>query len=69
VLIALVLPWSRIVFGSIVGPSLGVAILWMMKERQPQTLAVAAAGVFAGTWLWNLMLNVRHANVIDIYTW
>lgn len=62
---ALVLPWSRVVFGSIIGPISGVAILWMMKERRPQTLAVAAAGVCAGTWLWNLMLNVRHANVVD----
>ena len=61
----LVLPWSHIVFGSLVGPGVGVAALWAFRERDPRTLATAAVGVFAGTWLWNLMLNVRHATSID----
>lgn len=61
----LVLPWSRIVFGSIIGPIVGTALLWALRERDPRTLATAAAGVFAGTWLWNLMLNVRHATTVD----
>lgn len=62
---ALVLPWSRILFGSIVGPVAGAIVLWLLHERDRRTLLTAAAGVFTGTWLWNLMLNVRHATTID----
>jgi hypothetical protein len=62
---ALVLPWSRVLFGSVVGSVVGVALLWLAKERRPPTLLVTAAAVCGGTWLWNAMLNIRHANVID----
>jgi hypothetical protein len=48
---ALVLPWSRVVFGSLIGPLVGVVVLWLAKERQRSTLLVTAAGVFGGTWL------------------
>ena len=64
-MIALVLPWSRVLFGSLIGPFVGVVVLWLVRERQPSTLLMTAAGVFGGTWLWNAMLNIRHANVID----
>ena len=60
-----VLPWPRIVFGSIIGPAVGVALLYLLGERQPRTLAVAAVAACAGTWLWNTMLNIRHATTID----
>ncbi len=62
---ALVLPWGRVLFGSLIGPLVGVAALWLAKERQPSTLLITAAGVCTGTWLWNAMLNIRRANVID----
>lgn len=62
---ALVLPWSSVIFGSLLGPTIGLAVLGLVGERQWPTLAVAAIGVFSGTWLWNLMLNIRHARVID----
>lgn len=62
---ALVLPWGRVLFGSVVGPLVAVAALWLAKERRPSTLLITAAGVCSGTWLWNAMLNIRHANVID----
>jgi Family of unknown function (DUF6518) len=65
VLSLLVLPWSHIVVGSLVGPLVGVAALWVLRERDRQTLVVVAVAVCAGTWLWNAMLNVRHATVID----
>ncbi len=29
------------------------------------SLLATATGVCAGTWLWNFMLNIRHAGVID----
>jgi hypothetical protein len=60
-----VLPWSHVVYGSLVGPVVGVAVLWILRERKPLALAVSAAGVCGGTWLWNSMLNIRHAGVID----
>lgn len=63
---ALVVPWSHVLFGSLIGPLVGVAALWRVNERQPSTLLVTAVGVCSGTWVWNLMLNVRHANVIDV---
>ena len=62
---ALVLPWSHIVGGSIAGTVAAVAVLVVLGERQPRTLAVTAVGLMAGTWLWNAMLNIRHAKVID----
>jgi hypothetical protein len=62
----LVLPWSHILFGSLVGPAVGVVALWFAGEREPRTLAATALSVCAGTWLWNTMLNVRHAAVIDV---
>ena len=62
---ALVLPWSRIIFGSLIGPAVGTVVLWGTGERRRPTLLAAAVGVFGGTWLWNLMLNIRHAGVID----
>jgi hypothetical protein len=61
----LVLPWSHILVGSFVGPLVGVAALWALRERDRLTLVVVAVAVCAGTWLWNAMLNVRHATVID----
>ena len=61
----LVLPWSHVLFGSLVGPIVGIAALWALRERHRPTLAVSAVAVFAGTWLWNAMLNVRHATMID----
>jgi hypothetical protein len=64
-LIALVLPWSQVLFGSLIGPAVGVVVLWLAKEREPRTLLVTAGAVCAGTWLWNTMLNIRRANVID----
>ena len=62
---ALVLPWSHILYGSLIGPVVGVAVLWLLGERNRSSLIAAAVGVCAGTWLWNFMLNVRHASVID----
>ena len=62
---ALVLPWSSIVFGSLIGPAVGVGVLWLLRERHRPTLTASALGVCAGTWLWNTMLNIRHAGVID----
>jgi hypothetical protein len=61
----LVLPWSRVLFGSLIGPAVGVGALWALRERRLVTLVVTAAGVCGGTWLWNSMLNIRHAGVID----
>ena len=61
----LVIPWSHVLYGSIVGPALGVALLWLIKERRALTLVVVAAAACAGTWVWNLMLNIRHAGVVD----
>ena len=61
----LVLPWSRIAFGSTVGPMLGLASLWVARERKPQVLVAAAVAACAGTWLWKAMLNIRHAGVIE----
>ena len=61
----LVLPWSHILFGSLVGPAVGVAALRVFGERQLRTLLTAATGVCGGTWLWNSMLNIRHAGTID----
>jgi hypothetical protein len=65
VLSALVLPWGRVLFGSLLGPIVGVAALWLAKERHVPTLLITAASVCGGTWLWNAMLNIRHASVID----
>jgi hypothetical protein len=65
VLSALVLPWGRVVFGSLVGPLVGVAVLWVARERRVSTLLITAASVCGGTWLWNAMLNIRHATTID----
>ncbi len=62
---ALVVPWWRIAFGALIGPALGIAIAWLIGERERSSLAMAAIGVFSGTWLWNFMLNIRHAGVID----
>lgn len=61
----LVLPWSHVLFGSLVGPVVGIAALWVFRERHHPTLAISAVAVFTGTWLWNGMLNVRHATMID----
>ena len=61
----LVLPWSHILYGSLVGPALGIVLLWMLRERDARTLAAVATSACAGTWLWNTMLNVRHGGVID----
>lgn len=61
----LVLPWSTVIAGSIVGALAGTGVLWALGERAPQTLIATALAVFAGTFLWNFMLNVRHAGVID----
>ena len=61
----LVLPWSHIAGGSIAGTVIGLVILFAIGERDTTTLAATAAGVMAGTWLWNAMLNIRHATVID----
>jgi hypothetical protein len=61
----MVLPWSQVLFGSLIGPAAGVLLLWSLRERRWATLAVTAASVCAGTWLWNSMLNVRRAGVID----
>jgi hypothetical protein len=65
VLSALVLPWGSVLFGSLLGPVVGVVVLWLAKERHVPTLLIAAASVCGGTWLWNAMLNIRHATVID----
>ena len=62
---ALVLPWSHIVYGSIIGPAVAVAALWLVGERQARTLAIVALAACAGTWSWNTMLNVRQAVVVD----
>jgi hypothetical protein len=62
----LVLPWSHILYGSLIGPAVGVVALWFARERDPRTLAATALSVCAGTWVWNTMLNVRHAAVIDV---
>ena len=61
-----VLPWSHILFGSLIGPAIGVVALMLLSERQPRTLLTVAAGVCCGTWIWNTMLNVRQAGVIDV---
>jgi hypothetical protein len=65
VLSVVVVPWSQLLFGSLFGPAVGVAVLWILGEQRLRTLATVAGAVFAGTWLWNLMLNVRSATVID----
>ena len=62
---ALVLPRSRVAFGAVIGPVVGVTVLWLAKEPQPCTVLVTAAGVCCGTLLRNVMLNIRHANGID----
>jgi hypothetical protein len=62
---ALVVPWSHVLYGSIIGPVVGTTLLWLLRERHKRTLAITAVGVFSGTWLWNLMLNIRHAGIID----
>ena len=62
----LVLPWSHILYGSLIGPAVGAVALWFAREREPRTLAVTALSACAGTWLWNTMLNVRRATVIDV---
>ena len=63
---ALVLPWSHILYGSLIGPLVGVVALIVLGERRPITLVTVAAGICGGTWIWNTMLNVRHADVIDV---
>lgn len=65
-LTVLVLPWSHILYGSLIGPAVGVVALILLGERQPRTLLTVAAGICGGTWIWNTMLNVRHASVIDV---
>ena len=62
----LVLPWSHVLFGSLIGPAAAVVALIVLGERQPRTLLTVAAGTCAGTWIWNTMLNVRHAVEIDV---
>lgn len=61
-----VLPWSHILYGSLIGPAVGVVALILLGERKPQNLLAVAAGICGGTWIWNTMLNVRHAGVIDV---
>ena len=61
----LVLPWSHVVFGSLIGPAVGIGALWLTGVRHARTLVVAAIGVCGGTWLWNSLLNVRHAVTVD----
>ena len=61
----LVLPWPHILFGSLIGPSAGIGTLWLARERDPRTLVAVALAACAGTWLWNSMLNVRHATAVD----
>ena len=61
----LVLPWRTVVIGCISGALAGTVVLWLLHERRARTLAVTALAVFAGSFLWNFMLNVRHAGVID----
>ena len=62
---SIVLPWSHVVFGSLIGPAVGAGTLWLLRERDPKALVAAALGVCGGTWLWNTMLNIRHAKSID----
>ena len=45
----LVLPWSHVLFGSLIGPAVGVALLWLARERDPRVLAIAALGTVALT--------------------
>jgi hypothetical protein len=52
-------------FGSLIGLAIGVVALWLAGEREPRTLATTAASLCAGTCLWDTMLNVRRAAVID----
>jgi hypothetical protein len=61
---SLVLPWSHILYGSLIGPLVGVVALVVVGQRRPITLVTVAAGICGGTWIWNTMLNVRHAGVI-----
>lgn len=61
----LVLPWSKVLFGSLIGPVVAVGVLWLARERAVRIVLPAAIAVCAGTWLWNAMLNIRHARVID----
>lgn len=62
---ALVLPWWRVVYGSVIGPVVAVGLLWLLRERALPTLAVVAISACSGTWMWNAMLNIRHARVVD----
>jgi hypothetical protein len=61
----LVLPWRTVVVGSLVGALTGVAVLWSLHERSARVLVGTALAVFAGSFIWNFMLNVRHAGVVD----
>jgi hypothetical protein len=61
----LVLPWRTVVIGSVSGALAGIVVLWIARERSARTLALTALAVFTGSFLWNFMLNVRHAGVID----
>ena len=63
---ALVLPWPHVLYGSVIGPLVGVVALVVLGERRPITLVTVAAGICGGTWIWNTMLNVRNAGVIDV---
>lgn len=61
----LVLAWWRVAFGVGVGAVGSTVGLWLAKERGRTTLFASGVGVAAGTALWNVMLNVRHARMID----
>lgn len=61
----LVLAWWRVAFGVGVGVVGSTAGLWLAKERNRSVLFASAVGVASGTALWNVMLNVRHARMID----
>jgi hypothetical protein len=70
VLSALVLPWGRVLFGSLVGPIVGVAVLWLAKERQVPTLLKpfpiswqdTGTGVFAFAFVAAALLATVHRN-------
>ena len=62
----LVLPWSHVAYGIVVGVIASTCGLVLARHRAPRLLATTAFGVASGTGLWNTMLNVRHAHTIDV---